>query len=73
MTAFNDAFVPARNIVERVIGMLKQRFQVLMKGLRLMDMEDCSKLIQICCALHNYLKEKNVEFEFEWPLFQLPT
>ena len=32
-----------------------------------MNMEDCSKLIQICCALHNYLKEKNVEFDFEWP------
>ena len=47
--------------------MLKQRFQVLMKGLRLMEMEDCSKLIQICCALHNYLKEKGVEFEFVWP------
>ena len=59
IAAFNLAQKRARNPVETTIGALKARFAVLMQGPRLKSMEDCSKLVQICCALHNYLLDKN--------------
>ena len=56
---FNKAQKRARVVVEKTIGAVKTRFPVVKYGPRLQNLEDCSKLAQICFALHNFLLDKN--------------
>ena len=55
---YNVAFKKARNVVERTIGILKNKFLMLKVGLRLKDMVDCARVIEILCAIHNFIIRK---------------
>ncbi len=52
---YNRAFCSARNVIERNLGMLKNKWRVLLEGIRLKDIEQSSRLIQVCVALHNFV------------------
>ena len=55
---YNVAFKKARNVVERTIGILKNKFIMLKKGLRMKDMVKCARVIEILCAIHNFIVRK---------------
>lgn len=59
---FNKKHTSARNIVERVIGVIKSRFRCLLVTL-VYSPKKVIKLINVCCALHNICREYNVELE----------
>jgi Plant transposon protein len=46
-----------RKDVERVFGVLVQRFQLLRNGLRLQNLEDFKIIVQACIILHNMVVE----------------
>ena len=73
VAAFNKAHSRARNPVETTIGIVKARFPVMKTGPRLEEMEDCSKLVQICFALHNFLLDKNYPPPEEKPSSATPA
>ena len=50
---FNSSHKKTRVVVERTIGILKQRFRCLLGGLRFKKMETCAKVIKACAILHN--------------------
>lgn len=52
---YNELFVKARNVVERYIGVLKNRFRVLGSYLKFTNILDSINLIKVCCALHNMI------------------
>jgi hypothetical protein len=55
-----------RKDVERVFGILKQRFVVLKKGLSFGKLKLVDDVFKTCCALHNYLlfkDEQNVDLK----------
>ncbi len=52
---YNRCFVRARVVIEQCIGKLKNQFPILMGTMRHKKMETCGKLVQICCALSNYI------------------
>ena len=49
---FQRRLVAARQNVEQTIGILKQRFNVLLKSSRF-NLEKVPKVIMACCVLHN--------------------
>ena len=56
---YNSAFVPARSNVERSIGIFKAKFQSLKSGLRLESMVQCTRVIEILAAIHNFVIRAN--------------
>ncbi len=52
---YNRSFVRARVTIEQVIGRVKSRFPILMGTMRHKKMETCGKIVQVCCALNNYI------------------
>ncbi|KAI8115145.1 putative nuclease HARBI1 [Lucilia cuprina] len=59
---FNNKHASGRNIVERIIGVLKSRFRCLL-GTLLYTPQKVVQIINVCCALHNICREFNIEFE----------
>ena len=55
---YNAAFKTARNVVERTIGILKNKFNMLKIGLRMKDEVKCARAIEILCAIHNFIIRK---------------
>ena len=63
---YNAAFVPARSNVERSIGIFKAKFQSLKSGLRLRSMVQCTRVIEILAAVHNFvIRANNPEDELD--------
>ncbi len=58
---FNKKFCKARVHVENVIGRVKNRWRILLKGIRLRNMTTCAKVIQCCVALNNFIILKDSE------------
>ena len=56
---YNDSFKRARQTVERSIGILKSKFGALKDGLRLRNMVQCTRLIEILCSVHNFIIRAN--------------
>ena len=50
---FNAEFSGAHVCVERAIGVLKARFQSLLKGMWFRDMNDYDMVIKSCIIMHN--------------------
>lgn len=66
---FNYRLSRARRVVENAFGILANRFQVLQKEINL-DVEKVQSITLACCALHNYIKQKDgkrylFEIDFE--------
>ncbi len=63
--SYNRQFVRARVSIEQTIGRLKNRWTILMGKMRFKRMEDCGKIIQIACAINNFIlsHEQNITFE----------
>lgn len=61
-TKFNEVHTKARITVERTIGVLKNTFRCIL-GARLLhyNPEKASKIINVCCALHN----KRIEYKMK--------
>lgn len=59
---YNQKHASARNIVERTIGNLKTRFRCLL-GARQLNYSPtkASKIINVCCALHNICKHYKID------------
>lgn len=58
-----------RKDIERVFGIIKQRFRILKLGVSFYKMETVEKLFHTCVALHNFLLDKNDEkVDFSKPL-----
>ena len=60
-TAYNNAFRPTRNTVERTFGILKRRFSGLKTGIRMDDMANCARLIQVLIGIHNFILRNDFE------------
>ena len=60
---YNKDFRKARVIVEHVIGRLKKRWPVLLKGLRFRDMEKCSRAIEVYVALYNFILMEEGDYD----------
>lgn len=55
---FNYAVIRTRRVVECAFGRLKARFPIL-KDTRLRDPDFVSKLVSVCCAIHNMIEKGN--------------
>ncbi len=65
-TRYNRAHKRTRASVERTIGIWKQRFRVLLSGLRLKEMDTCGIAVKAMCVLHNLcLQEGDHGNDFE--------
>jgi hypothetical protein len=42
-----------RKIIERVFGMLKNRFRILRLPMLVQDMSEVEDMVKVCCVLHN--------------------
>ena len=69
---YNKEFRKARVIVEHVIGRLKARWPVLLTGLRFMDMEKCSRAIEVFVALYNYILQEEGDYD-DYDTDETPT
>ena len=56
---YNDCFKPARSTVERSIGIFKAKFHSLKTGLRLEEPVQCTRVIEILAAVHNFVIRSN--------------
>jgi hypothetical protein len=54
---FNLRHAMLRNVIERVFGVLKQRFRILNTPLEY-DIDTQSKLVMVLCALHNFIRHR---------------
>lgn len=61
---FNVAHAKTRNVIERCFGVLKQRFQCLLKGMLLTPTKVC-KTVVACAVLHNFLICRHDVLEIE--------
>lgn len=59
---FNKKHTSGRNIIERTIGVLKSRFRCL-QGTLIYSPQKVTKIINVCCALHNICREFKLEWE----------
>lgn len=59
---FNKKHASARNIVERVIGVLKSRFRCLLDTMSYAPQKTV-QIVNICCALHNICNSYKVSYE----------
>lgn len=65
---YNNIHAKGRNIVERTIGVLKNRFRCLLVARQLhYTPEFAGKIISVCAALHNIC----IHFNIEWPEGQI--
>ncbi|XP_066960858.1 putative nuclease HARBI1 [Macrobrachium rosenbergii] len=62
--AYNRAHKKTRSVVERGIGQLKRRFQVLHGEIRV-NPQKAAKIIMACGIMHNICKERNIPIEDE--------
>lgn len=61
---FNTKHSSARNIIERTIGVLKNRFRCLLGARQLhYTPEKSAKIVNVCCALHNLCIFHNIDFD----------
>lgn len=60
---YNSVHAKARNIVERVIGVLKSRFRCLLGARELhYDSQKVTQIVNACAALHNICIHYNTSF-----------
>ncbi|BDA44360.1 probable nuclease HARBI1 [Coccomyxa sp. Obi] len=69
--AYNYAHIRTRRVVENAFGILKARFQIL-KGTNLNDVKFMTRVICLCCALHNMCMRNNDPWEDDWFPIQDP-
>ncbi|XP_036319893.1 putative nuclease HARBI1 isoform X2 [Rhagoletis pomonella] len=62
--AFNKRHASARNIIERTIGLLKSRFRCL-QGTLHYEPKFVAQLVNVCCALHNICRRRNIQMNEE--------
>lgn len=60
---YNVDFKKARVTVEHVIGRLKKKWPVLLKGLRFWDMAKCSRAIEVYVALYNFILKEEGDYD----------
>lgn len=61
---FNTKHVQGRGILERTIGVLKNRYRCLLGARQLhYDPEKCGVIINVCCALHNMCIANNLQLD----------
>lgn len=61
---FNNKHAKARNIIERTIGLLKNRYRCLIDKLHY-NPEKATQIINVCCALHNMCVLHNVDLDVD--------
>lgn len=58
---YNYRLSRARRIIENTFGILASRFRVLYTAINL-DVENIESVVLACCALHNFLRQKSVNY-----------
>jgi len=61
---YNRAQIRSRNVIERCFGILKHRFQCLLKGMIVRPVFAC-RIIVACVILHNFLSTENDLFDID--------
>lgn len=56
----------ARRTIENAFGRLKGRWRRLLKDAMEVKLEDASKIVAVCCALHNLCEDMRDPFMTEW-------
>ncbi len=56
---YNKSFCRARVVVENTIGRLKNKFNVMKSIIRFRSLEQSSRLIQVLCAIFNFVLKKD--------------
>ena len=59
---YNMAHIKTRNVIERCFGVMKQRFQCLLNGMRLSP-KKVGRTVVACAVLHNFLISQQDAFE----------
>lgn len=54
---YNQHHLKIRDNVERMFGVVKKRFQILLRTINMQDIEKATTIIESCFLLHNYLTE----------------
>ena len=75
---YNKAHNTARSQIECVIGQLKARWKILKNVIQLNSVDQRSKLVQVLCALHNFIIEEYGDmalhdFESDLEQDEMPT
>lgn len=56
---FNHAHSSLRNCIERIFGILKNKWRIL-KGIPHFDLVTQKRIIIACCVLHNFIRDSNL-------------
>lgn len=54
---YNQHHSKIRDSVERMFGVIKHRFQILLRAINMQDIDKAKIAIESCFLLHNYLRE----------------
>lgn len=63
---FNRCVINCRREIERVFGRIKGRWAFCRRNAFIQEPELIRCDVRVCCALHNFVEDRNLEYDLEW-------